>query len=124
MNGRRTDVYIMDCTAASTRRLGLIRFSSRRSVRCLAGRSDGSLSVMRPKIFHQPSPFHRSILDRCSRLNSDYVRPYLLFNGHVETIWAGKCRTLLNLDLERELMEMPDGGLVAIDTLKTVVLSS
>ena len=79
---------------------------------------------MRPKISYPPSASHRSILDRCPRLSSDYARPFLLFNGHVETIWASKLRTSLNLDLDRELMEMPDGGVVAIDTPKTVILSS
>ena len=38
-----------------------------------------------------------------------------LWNGHVETIYAAKFRRSPNLQYNRELLAMPDGGTVAVD---------
>ena len=64
-----------------------------------------------------------TVLSRVPSLRSPLLAPAALAStplgagGHAETIFAAKARLAPGVDYERELLKMPDGGTVALDTL-------
>lgn len=74
--------------------------------------------TMRPEILAQRTAFNQAVLNDCFEFKQDYERPMVLFNNHVETIWAAWFRQSPNLELNREYLPTPDGGVVTLDTLK------
>lgn len=80
---------------------------------------------MLPEVyFRHTTEFCQRVLRRCELLECHYSKPSFLWNSHVETIWAAGFRKKLDLPLQRSFLETPDGGLLTLDTLKTVLLDS
>lgn len=69
-----------------------------------------------PTVTAQPTPWNRDVLALCPKLFSPYHLSPFLRNGHVETIFAAWFRRDPRLAYSRELVRMPDGGTVALDT--------
>jgi hypothetical protein len=69
-----------------------------------------------PLLRAQSTKWNSAILSLCPALTSPYSLPTLLNNGHVETIYAALFRKSPHLLYDRELVRMPDGGVVAVDT--------
>lgn len=98
--------------------------------------------TLTPRVIANPSDWNRDLLAMCPYFTAPYELPAILNNGHVETIFAGalggrgprrRCRRrplTASLPLppaalfrrrphilySRELLHMPDGGVVALDT--------
>lgn len=82
-------------------------------------------TTMLPEVyFRHTTEFCQRVLRRCELLECHYSKPSFLWNSHVETIWAAGFRKKLDLPLRRSFLETPDGGLLALDTLKTVLFDS
>jgi hypothetical protein len=67
-----------------------------------------------PAISMQPTSFNKGALSRCPSLTSVYNK-FIVPGGHVETIFAAWFRRNPPVEYDRELMETPDGGTVALD---------
>lgn len=76
---------------------------------------------MRPEIVAAPTAFNCAVLDKCVLFKREYTKPLFLFNSHAETIWGSWYRTNLSLELDREYVDTPDGGVVTLDALKHVI---
>lgn len=72
--------------------------------------------VMKPRVIAQPSSFNDALLALCPYFTKEYELPSILNNGHVETIFAALFRRRPHILYDRELVHMPDGGVVALDT--------
>ena len=66
---------------------------------------------------------HEAILKLCPHLSATYHLPAFLNNGHVETIFAALFRRNPHITYEREILHMPDGGVVALDAEISSVVS-
>jgi len=69
-----------------------------------------------PKIRAKPTDWNDKIKRLCPHLTAPYRLPFLLNNGHVETIFAALFRRNPHITYEREIVKMPDGGSVALDS--------
>lgn len=76
----------------------------------------GKRFVFVPTVTAQPTPWNRDVLALCPKLHAPYHLSPFLRNGHVETIFAAWFRRDPRLVYTRELVRMPDGGTVALDT--------
>jgi predicted alpha/beta-fold hydrolase len=72
--------------------------------------------ALKPTVQGQSTPWNSAILSLCPSLTASYRLPALLNNGHVETIFAAWFRRKPHILYDRELLHMPDGGCVALDT--------
>ncbi|RMZ52610.1 hypothetical protein APUTEX25_000729, partial [Auxenochlorella protothecoides] len=75
--------------------------------------------TFKPCIITQPTPRNETLLSMCPSLSAPYSLPLPLCNGHVETIFAALFRRTPGVVYDRELVHMPDGGLVALDARAT-----
>eukprot|EP00951_Prasinocladus_malaysianus_P000801 scaffold5638_cov52-Prasinocladus_malaysianus.AAC.1 len=57
------------------------------------------------------------LLAKCPSLTAEYAPRLFMTNPHVETIFASFFRSKPRPDYRRELLQMPDGGTVALDWL-------
>ncbi|PSC76782.1 Embryogenesis-associated EMB8 [Micractinium conductrix] len=64
----------------------------------------------------QGTPWNSAVLELCPSLAAPYTLPRVLNNGHVETIVAAAFRQRPHILYDRELLALPDGGCVALDT--------
>lgn len=62
----------------------------------------------------QPTSFNKGVLSRIPSLTSGYSK-FLIAGGHVETIFAAWFRRNPPVEYDRELLQTPDGGSVALD---------
>ena len=69
-----------------------------------------------PKIRSKPTDWNEKIQRLCPHLTAPYKLPFILNNGHVETIFAALFRKNPHITYEREIVKMPDGGSVALDS--------
>ena len=69
-----------------------------------------------PQVSAVPTPWNQALLSLCPSLSAPYSLPALLSNGHVETIYAAFFRRRPHLLYDREILHLPDGGCVALDT--------
>ena len=70
----------------------------------------------KPKLSARENPWNDAIKRLCPHLSEPYQLPVLLNNGHVETIFAALFRSNPHVTYEREVITMPDGGSVALDS--------
>jgi len=63
----------------------------------------------------QETPFNLKLIEKLPILQEVYERIPWLWNGHVETIFASQTRKNPNLEYNRRLVELEDGGVVALD---------
>lgn len=75
-----------------------------------------SKRTLHPKIYAKPTDWNEKIRRLCPHLSAPYQLPSLLNNGHVETIFAALFRKNPHITYEREILRMPDGGTVALDS--------
>ena len=73
------------------------------------------LRTFKPQLFSRPTDINRALVERCPGLQAPYSLPLPLCNGHVETLFASQFRKSPGVVYERELLHLPDGGVVAID---------
>ena len=76
-----------------------------------------------PRIKAKPTKWNEAILKLCPHLSATYHLPAFLNNGHVETIFAALFRRNPHITYEREILHMPDGGVVALDAEISSVVS-
>jgi len=69
-----------------------------------------------PKLVAQPTAWNQALASLCPYITAPYNLPAFLNNGHVETIFAALFRRSPHILYDRELVHMPDGGVVALDT--------
>lgn len=72
--------------------------------------------VIKPRVIAQPNAWNDALLALCPYFTKSYELPAILNNGHVETIFAALFRRRPHILYDRELVHMPDGGVVALDT--------
>ena len=73
------------------------------------------------EIIGRGSPLNASLLPKLTELEKPY-RPYpLLWNRHVETIFAAFSRSVPKLTYRRECLTMADGGTIALDWPQPVI---
>lgn len=72
--------------------------------------------VLTPRVVSQPNDWNAAILKLCPHFTTPYRLPSILNNGHVETIFAALFRSRPHILYDRELLHMPDGGVVALDS--------
>ena len=72
--------------------------------------------VLTPRVIAQPNDWNKAIQELCPHFTTPYKLPTILNNGHVETIFAALFRRRPHILYDRELVHMPDGGVVAIDS--------
>lgn len=63
-----------------------------------------------------PTKWNQALLTLMPSATEPYGLPLLLRNGHVETIFASRFRKSPHLLYDREILHMPDGGCVCLDT--------
>lgn len=69
----------------------------------------------KPRLLYQETPFNLKLIEKLPILQEVYERIPWLWNGHVETIFASQTRKNPNLEYNRRLVELEDGGVVALD---------
>lgn len=69
-----------------------------------------------PQVTASPTTWNQALLALMPTATAPYRIPLLLSNGHVETIYAAKFRKKPHLMYNREILHMPDGGCVCLDT--------
>jgi hypothetical protein len=74
--------------------------------------------VLNPRVIAQQNDWNKAVLALCPHFETPYELPYNLFlnNGHVETIIAALFRCRPHILYDRDLVQMPDGGVVALDS--------
>jgi hypothetical protein len=82
---------------------------------CLFAYAEAKRLTHRPALTYQKTRFNESVLSRMPTLRSLYKPLPFLTNGHVETIFAAKARSKVDVTYRRETLHMPDGGIVALD---------
>lgn len=83
-----------------------------------------SMKTFTPTVISQPTRLNQALLALCPALTNPYKLPAFLNNGHVETIFAALFRKKPHICYRRELIHMPDGGTVALDTEDQVTTAS
>jgi hypothetical protein len=71
---------------------------------------------LRAEVTAAPTAWNRALLARMPTAAAPYHVPLLLRNGHLETMFAAKFRQRPHLLYDREMLHMPDGGCVCLDT--------
>ncbi len=71
---------------------------------------------MTPVVTAAATKWNQALLALMPSATAPYSLPLLLRNGHVETIYAAKFRKKPHLLYDREVLHMPDGGCVCLDT--------
>lgn len=72
--------------------------------------------VLVPKLHFKSTAWNKAVVELCPYFSQPYTLPALLNNGHVETIFAAWFRKSPHILYDREILHMPDGGVVALDT--------
>ncbi|KAL4855756.1 Embryogenesis-associated protein B8 [Chlorella vulgaris] len=90
-------------TAAAAAALTLAAFALRRRTHC-------------PEVHGATTEWNSAVMAACPSLTAPYSLPALLSNPHLETILAAVLRRKPHLLYARELLHLPDGGCVALDS--------
>ncbi|KAG6961633.1 hypothetical protein JG688_00008977 [Phytophthora aleatoria] len=72
-----------------------------------------------PKLVYKSTPKNERLLNKCSHLVKKKFYPlWYLCNGHLQTLqlsWANEMDPTPAIPYERQLLDMPDGGVVSLD---------
>lgn len=70
-----------------------------------------------PELSYAHTKFNDAVMSRMPALRRPFkpLPGLTIGSGHVETIWAAKTRTKINVTYRREVLHMPDGGIVSLD---------
>ncbi|KAF4323477.1 hypothetical protein BBO99_00001339 [Phytophthora kernoviae] len=77
------------------------------------------LTAERPRLVYKATAKNERLLDKCDHLVRKKFYPlWYLFNGHFQTLqlsWANEMDPMPAIAYERQLLDMPDGGVVSLD---------
>ncbi|KAE9245816.1 hypothetical protein PF002_g7065 [Phytophthora fragariae] len=77
------------------------------------------ITAERPKLVYKSTSKNERLLANCAHLVKKKFYPlWYLFNGHLQTLqlsWANEMKPTSAIDYERQLLDMPDGGVVSLD---------
>ncbi|GMF16161.1 unnamed protein product [Phytophthora lilii] len=77
------------------------------------------LTAERPKLVYRSTARNERLLASCAHLVKEKFYPlWYLFNGHLQTLqlsWANEMEPTPAIAYERQLLDMPDGGVVSLD---------
>ena len=70
-----------------------------------------------PKLTYQSTKFNDAVLSRMPSIRRPFkpLAGMTFGSGHLETIWAAKTRTRIDVTYRREVLHMSDGGIVSLD---------
>ncbi|KAL4140670.1 hypothetical protein PRNP1_014951 [Phytophthora ramorum] len=69
-----------------------------------------------PRLIYRKTPHNRKLLSHCVTMTqTKYYPPWRLFNGHLQTIKFASDNRGPHINYERQLLDMPDGGVVSLD---------
>lgn len=72
---------------------------------------------MPPELSYQNTKFNDAVLSRMPALRRPFkpLPGLTIGSGHIETIFAAKTRIKIDVTYRREILHMPDGGIVSLD---------
>ncbi|KAG1694225.1 hypothetical protein DVH05_021881 [Phytophthora capsici] len=77
------------------------------------------LTAETPKLVFKSTPKNERLLAKCEHLVTKKFYPlWYLFNGHLQTLqlsWANEMEPTPAIAYQRQLLDMPDGGVVSLD---------
>eukprot|EP00644_Phytophthora_capsici_P019159 jgi/Phyca11/49611/gw1.447.3.1 len=69
-----------------------------------------------PRLIYRKTPANKKLLSHCVTLTQTKYHPsWLLFNGHLQTIKFANDERGPQINYKRQLLDMPDGGVVSLD---------
>ncbi|KAG6957024.1 hypothetical protein JG687_00010242 [Phytophthora cactorum] len=69
-----------------------------------------------PRLIYRKTPANKKLLSHCVTMTqTKYYPPWNLFNGHLQTITFAKDKRGPKIKYKRQLLDMPDGGVVSLD---------
>ncbi|KAI9982431.1 hypothetical protein PInf_008374 [Phytophthora infestans] len=69
-----------------------------------------------PRLIYRKTPANNKLLSHCATMTqTKYYPPLSLFNGHLQTIKFAQDKSGPKIDYKRQLLDMPDGGVVSLD---------
>ncbi|KAF4323480.1 hypothetical protein BBO99_00001336 [Phytophthora kernoviae] len=69
-----------------------------------------------PRLVYRATPANKQILAHCPTITKNkYYPPWRLFNGHLQTIRFAYDESGPLIDYKRQLLDLPDGGVVSLD---------
>ncbi|KAG1694229.1 hypothetical protein DVH05_021885 [Phytophthora capsici] len=73
-------------------------------------------SAETPRLIYRKTPANKKLLSHCVTLTQTKYHPsWLLFNGHLQTIKFANDERGPQINYKRQLLDMPDGGVVSLD---------
>ncbi|KAG7399630.1 hypothetical protein PHYBOEH_008418 [Phytophthora boehmeriae] len=85
----------------------------------LAAAAHYNFTAERPRLVYKSTAKNERLLDKCDHLVRKKFYPlWYLFNGHLQTLqlsWANEMEPTPAIAYERQLLDMPDGGVVSLD---------
>ncbi|KAG1694210.1 hypothetical protein DVH05_021866 [Phytophthora capsici] len=84
------------------------------------GRSILSILMLRtaetPKLVYRVTDINKKLLSHCPTITKNkYYPPWRLFNGHLQTVRFAYDERGPQINYQRQLMKLPDGGVVSLD---------
>ncbi|GLD97904.1 hypothetical protein PINS_up006601 [Pythium insidiosum] len=76
------------------------------------------LTAETPQLVYQATPTNTRLLESCPTMTQEkYYPPWRLFNGHLQTLRLAQEEQYQHpiVHYERQIMDMPDGGIVSLD---------
>uniref|UniRef100_K3WXA0 AB hydrolase-1 domain-containing protein n=1 Tax=Globisporangium ultimum (strain ATCC 200006 / CBS 805.95 / DAOM BR144) TaxID=431595 RepID=K3WXA0_GLOUD len=77
------------------------------------------LTAETPQLVYKQTPQNEKLLERCATMTKrKYYPPWYLFNGHLQTVKlsiANEQEKQPVIPYERQILDMPDGGIVSLD---------
>eukprot|EP01120_Amphizonella_sp_Union-15-10_P008889 TRINITY_DN3286_c0_g2_i3.p1 TRINITY_DN3286_c0_g2~~TRINITY_DN3286_c0_g2_i3.p1 ORF type:complete len:380 (-),score=40.06 TRINITY_DN3286_c0_g2_i3:70-1209(-) len=70
--------------------------------------------VKKPELYYSPNRFNLDLLSNCKALREKYWPTFWCYNQHLTT-YLGSFKTIPVLTFERELINLEDGGVLALD---------
>ncbi|KAG6616283.1 putative serine protease family S33 [Phytophthora cinnamomi] len=69
-----------------------------------------------PRLIYRKTPANKKLLSHCVTMTqTKYYPPWRLFNGHLQTIKFAFDKRAPQINYKRQLLDMPDGGVVSLD---------
>ncbi|ETK79632.1 hypothetical protein F441_14775 [Phytophthora nicotianae CJ01A1] len=73
-------------------------------------------SAETPRLVYRATDGNKKLLSHCPTITkSKYYPPWRLFNGHLQTVRFAYDERGPNINYKRQLMKLPDGGVVSLD---------
>ncbi|KAF4323453.1 hypothetical protein BBO99_00001332 [Phytophthora kernoviae] len=69
-----------------------------------------------PKLVYRKTPANKKLLSHCITMTQQkYYPPWYMFNGHLQTVAFARDKRGPKINYQRQLLDMPDGGVVSLD---------